>query len=171
MILLVTPNYLLTHWGTPWMWVCWEAGAPQRPLVLWPSTGAHLEVPGGMMELGLLQEAETVGNRGPIPRGEDILILNSWSVVTGPSNDQVAGKHLFLCRRFGISLREIVLSELSESLSYRWSGKPSLIKNKANWKSSVNHQVEEFSLQRSKNHNSKNLLKPYGTWCHKNLTL
>ena len=98
---------------------CWEDGAPQRPRVLWPSTGAHVEVPGGMLGLGLLQEAETVGNRGPIPRGEDILILNSWSVVTGPSNDQVAGKHLFLCQRCGISLRESVLSELSEPLSYR----------------------------------------------------
>ena len=80
--------------------MCWEAGAPQRPLVLWPSTGAHLEVPGGMMELGLLQEAETVGNRGPIPRGEDILILNSWSVVTGPSNDQV-GVNIHFCAKVG----------------------------------------------------------------------
>ena len=45
----------------------WEAGAPQRPLVLWPSSGAHLEVPGGILDLGLLQEAETVGNRTPFP--------------------------------------------------------------------------------------------------------
>ena len=39
--------------------------------------------------LGLLQEAETVGNRDPIPRGKDILILKSWSVFTGTNNDQV----------------------------------------------------------------------------------
>ena len=97
----------------------WEAGAPQHPFVLWPSSGAHLEVPGRILDLGLLQEAKTVENRGPIPRGEDILILNSWSVVTGPSNDQGADKHPFLCQRCIISLREIVLSELSEPLSYR----------------------------------------------------
>ena len=46
---------------------CWEDGAPQRPRVLWLSTGAHVEVPGGMLGLGLLQEAETVGNRTPFP--------------------------------------------------------------------------------------------------------
>ena len=78
---------------------CWEDGAPQRPLVLWPSTGAHLEVPGGMLRLGLLQKAETVGNRTPFTEGEGTQILKSWSVVTGPSNDQVASKHPFLCQR------------------------------------------------------------------------
>ena len=72
-----------------------------------------------MLGLGLLQKAGTLGNRDPITTGEGSLILHVWSVVTRPSNDQVAGKHLFLCRRFGISLRKIVLSELSESLSYR----------------------------------------------------
>ena len=35
------------------------------PLVLWPSTGAHLEVPGRMLGLGLLQEAETLWEQGP----------------------------------------------------------------------------------------------------------
>jgi len=30
-----------------------------------------------------------VGNRDPIPRGKDILILKSWSVFTGTNNDQV----------------------------------------------------------------------------------
>ena len=39
--------------------------------------------------LGLLQEVETVGNRDPIPRGEDTLILKSWSVFTRANNDQV----------------------------------------------------------------------------------
>ena len=77
-----------------------ENGTPQHPLVLWPSTGAHLEVPGGTLGLGLLQEAETVGNRDPIPRGEGILILNSWSVVTGPSNDQV-GVNIHFCAKVG----------------------------------------------------------------------
>ena len=57
--------------------------------------------------------------QGPRSRGEGTLILNSWFVVTGPSNDQVAGKHPLLCQRCVISLREIVPSELSEPLSYR----------------------------------------------------
>ena len=48
-----------------------------------------------------------------------MLILNSWSVVTGPSNDQGKGKRPFLCQRCVIRLREIVPSELSEPLSYR----------------------------------------------------
>ena len=59
------------------------------------------------------------GEQEPHSRGEGILIHNSWSVVTGPSNDQGADKHPFLCQRCIISLREIVLSELSEPLSYR----------------------------------------------------
>ena len=78
--------------------MCWADGTLPRPLVLWPGTGVHLEAPGGMLGLGLLQEAETLGNRDPIPREEGTLILNSWSVVTGPSNDQVAGKHPFLAK-------------------------------------------------------------------------
>ena len=87
--------------------------------MLWPSTEVLLEVADGKLGLGLLQEAETLGNKDSIPRGEDTLNLNSWSVVTGPSNDQGADKHPFLCQRCIISLREIVLSELSEPLSYR----------------------------------------------------
>ena len=75
--------------------------------------------PSGMLRLGLLQEAETLGNRDPTQRRRhshpQILVL-----VTGPSNDQVAGKHPFLCQRCVISLREIVPSELSEPLSHRW---------------------------------------------------
>ncbi len=51
-----------------------------------------------MVGLGLLQEAETLGNTDPIPREEGTLILNSWSVVTGLGNDQVAGKHPFLAK-------------------------------------------------------------------------
>ena len=39
----------------------------QRPLVLWPSTEVLLEVADGKLGLGLLQEAETLGNRNPIP--------------------------------------------------------------------------------------------------------
>ena len=46
----------------------WENGTPQRPLVLYFSTGAHLEVTGGMLGLRLLQEAETLGKRGPTHR-------------------------------------------------------------------------------------------------------
>ena len=49
--------------------------------------------------------------KGAPHRGEGTLIFNSWSVVTGPSNYQVAGKHPFLCQRCVISLREIVPSE------------------------------------------------------------
>ena len=39
----------------------------QSPLVLWPSTEVLLEVADGKLGLGLLQEAETLGNRNPIP--------------------------------------------------------------------------------------------------------
>ena len=53
-----------------------ENGTPQHPLVLWPSTGAHLEVPGGTLGLGLLQEAETVGNRNPFPEEKAVLSSN-----------------------------------------------------------------------------------------------
>ena len=56
----------------------------QRPLVIWPSTVVLPEVAGGMLGLGLLQEAETVGNKDPIPRGEGTLILYSWAVLAGP---------------------------------------------------------------------------------------
>ena len=35
--------------------------------------------------MGLLQEAETRGERDPFPRGEVTLTFNSWSVVTGSS--------------------------------------------------------------------------------------
>ena len=79
--------------------MCWEDGAPPRPLVVWPSTGAHLQVAGQMLGLGLLQKAGTLGNRDPITTGEGSLILHVWSVVTRPSNDQVAGKHPFLCQK------------------------------------------------------------------------
>ena len=37
-----------------------------RPGV-WPSIGVLLEVAGGILGLGLLQEAETVGNMTPFP--------------------------------------------------------------------------------------------------------
>ena len=33
--------------------------------------------------MGPLQEAETRGERDPVPRGEVTLTFNSWSVVTG----------------------------------------------------------------------------------------
>ena len=85
----MTQNSLLTPWKTCRMWVFEEDGAPQRPLVLWPSTEVHLDFSGGMLGPGLLQEAETVGKMDPIPRGEDTLILKSWSVFTGSNNDQV----------------------------------------------------------------------------------
>ena len=52
---------------------------------LGPSTGSHLEVTGQMLGLGLLQKAGTLGNKDPLPRGEDTLLLNSQSVVTEPS--------------------------------------------------------------------------------------
>ena len=44
--------------------------------------GAYLEVPGGMLRLGFLQEAETLENRDPT-RGEVTLILNCWSLWLG----------------------------------------------------------------------------------------
>ena len=61
----------------------------------------------------------STGAQGPHSRGEGIVILNSWSVLTEPSYDQGTGKRPFLCQRCVISLREIVASELSEPLSYR----------------------------------------------------
>lgn len=50
-------------------------GAPPRPLVVWFSTRAHLQVADQMLGLGQGQKAGTLGNRDPIPRGEGILIL------------------------------------------------------------------------------------------------
>ena len=71
-----------------------------------------------MLELGFLQEAETLENRDPNQgRGHShpqLLVL-----VTGPGHYQVAGKYPFLCQRCVINLRVIVPSELSEPLSYR----------------------------------------------------
>ena len=80
--------------------------------------GAHLEVPGGMLGLGFLQEAETLENRDPNQRRmhshPQLLVL-----VIGPGNYQVAGKYSFLCQTCVISLMAIVPSELHEPLSYR----------------------------------------------------
>lgn len=42
--------------------------------------------------------AEILGNRDPILRQEGTPALSSWSVASGPSNDQVAGQHAFLCQ-------------------------------------------------------------------------
>ena len=71
-----------------------------------------------MVELGFLQEAETLENRDPTQRRThfhpQLLVF-----VTGPGNYQVAGKDPFLCQRCVISSREIVPSEISESVSYR----------------------------------------------------
>ena len=88
-----------------------------RPGV-WPSIGVLLEVAGGILGLGLLQEAETLETGTP-PTREGILILNPSYVVTGTSNDHVAGKNPFLCQRCVFSLREIAPSKLSEPVSYR----------------------------------------------------
>ena len=86
--------------------------------MLWFSTEAHLEVPGGMLGLGFLQEAETLENRDPTQRRRHSHPL-LFVFVTGPGNYQVAGKYPFLCQRCVICLRAIVPSELSELLSYR----------------------------------------------------
>ena len=63
-----------------------------------------------MLGLGLLQEAETLGNSGCTQRRRhyhpQLLVL-----VTGPRNYQVAGKRPFLCQRCVISLTEFVPSE------------------------------------------------------------
>jgi len=80
--------------------------------------GAHLEVPGGVLRVGFLQEAETVEKRDPTQRRRhshpQLLVL-----VTGPGNYQVAGTYSFLCQACVISLMAIVPSELREPLSYR----------------------------------------------------
>ena len=99
--------------------MCWEDGAPQRPLVLWLCTGVHVEMSVGLLGLGLLQEAETQGDKNTFPEEKVVSSTDSWSVVTGLSNDQRADKHSFLCQSCIIRLREIVLPELSEPLSYR----------------------------------------------------
>ena len=71
-----------------------------------------------MFGLGFLQEAETLENRDPTQRRThshpQLLVF-----VTGPGHYQVAGKCSFLCQRCVISLRETVLSEINESVSYR----------------------------------------------------
>ena len=53
----------------------WCSTAPPGALV-W--NAAHLEVPGGMLGLGFLQEAETLENRDPIQRGRLKLLLPKW---------------------------------------------------------------------------------------------
>ena len=90
-------------------------------------------------------------------------------IVTGPSSDQVAGKHPFLCQRCVISLRAIVPSELSEPLSYRWRVNQHWSKGRTNCKAIVHPQVKEFRFHRCKNDNRKKLLNLYSVYCHKNL--
>ena len=93
----------------------WCSTAPPGAL---DKHGAHLEVSGGMLGLGFLQEAETLENRDPNQRRRQshpqLLVF-----VTGPGNNQVAGKYPFLCQTCVINLRVIVPYELSEHLSYR----------------------------------------------------
>ena len=63
--------------------MCWEDGAPQRPLVLWLCTGVQVEMPVGLLGLGLLQEAET---RQGINKVATCLLLRGH----GPSLEEVA---------------------------------------------------------------------------------
>ena len=94
----------------------WCSTAPPGALTLhWGSRGDA----SGVVGAGAPGGVETWGNRDPFPE-KKAFILSFLSVVTGPSNDQGADKHPFLCQRCIISLRKIVLSELSEPLSYRW---------------------------------------------------
>ena len=72
----VPPGALALHWGSSGD-ATWDVGAGA------PAGGRN------------------TGEQGPIPRGEGSLILNSWSVVTGPRNDQVASQHPFLCQDWG----------------------------------------------------------------------
>ena len=58
----VPPGALALHWGSSGD-ATWDVGAGA------PAGGRN------------------TGEQGPIPRGEGSLILNSWSVVIGPSND------------------------------------------------------------------------------------
>ena len=93
----------------------WCSTAPPGALALHrgSSGGARWDV-----RLGFLQEAETLEDRDPTQRRthshSQMLVL-----VTGPGFYQVAGEYPFLCQRCVISLREIVPSEISESVSYR----------------------------------------------------
>ena len=47
--------------------------------------------------VGLLQEAETCGERDPVLRGEVTLTFNSWSVVTGSGMTSGEVNISFLC--------------------------------------------------------------------------
>ena len=110
--------------------------------------------------LGFLQEAETLENRDPTQRRThshpQLLVF-----VTGPGNYQVTVEYPFLCQRCVISLREIVPSEISESVSYRWRVKHHWSNGRTNCKAIVNPQAEKFRFHRCKNHNCKKLLNPY----------
>ena len=52
------------------------------PPGVWPSIGVLLEVAGGVLGLGLLQEAEKLGNRDPTHRRRhshpQILVCGDW---------------------------------------------------------------------------------------------
>ena len=49
------------------------------PLVLWPSTRAHLEVPGRILGLGLLQEAETLREQRRRHSHPQLLVCGDWT--------------------------------------------------------------------------------------------
>ena len=77
-----------------------------------------------MLELGFLQEVETLENRDPTQRrahSHPQLLL----FVTAPDNYQVAGKDPFLCQRSVISLREI--NEFLQVSQLQMKSEPSLI--------------------------------------------
>ena len=62
----------------------WCSTAPPGALALhWGSSGDA----SGVVGAGAPAGGRNTGEQGPIPRGEGSLILNSWSVVIGPSND------------------------------------------------------------------------------------
>ena len=62
----------------------WCSTAPPGALALhWGSSGDA----SGDVGARAPARGRNTGGQGPIPRGEGSLILTSWSVVTGPSND------------------------------------------------------------------------------------
>ena len=132
-------------------------GAPQRPwcsslapgLIRRYQVGCGFEVPTG---------GRNTGEQGPHPEGSHPQLL---VFVTGPGNYQVTGEYPFLCQRCVISLREIVPSEISKSVSYRWRVNHHWSIGRTNGKAIVNLQAEKFSFHKTKNHSCNKILNLY----------
>ena len=87
------------------------------PWCFGPALGLTRRCQVGCWGWGSCRRQKQWGTGTPLPGGEGTLILNSWAVLTGPSFiSWMVNTHF--CAK-DITLREIVLSERSEPLSYR----------------------------------------------------